>query len=199
VLTPAGVGGASRASTNFRQVASIVSERMPRSLVTPRQSPVSWAYDGRLNRKAQRALPRHRSRPEQRRCSVQRILDRSAKILPARGETTRRVSHGAGRRFAQGCWLGVMRVVPERYCSRTCSACRCIPASRPKGLGALGVRQWRCDACGTLHDRDVNGVRNIEIAGAERRPRQLKSPPIKGGEDVNCPSCPSPRQRVASA
>jgi hypothetical protein len=48
VLTPAGVGGASRASTNFRQVASIVSEWMPRSLVTPRQSSVSWAYDGRL-------------------------------------------------------------------------------------------------------------------------------------------------------
>jgi hypothetical protein len=33
-----------QASTNFRQVASIVSEWMPRSLVTPRQNPVSSAY-----------------------------------------------------------------------------------------------------------------------------------------------------------
>jgi Putative transposase DNA-binding domain len=66
---------------------------------------------------------------------------------------------------------GVMRVVPERYSFQTCSVCGCIPASSPKGLGALGVRQWRCDECGTLHDRDINGARNIEIAGAERRPR----------------------------
>jgi putative transposase len=47
---------------------------------------------------------------------------------------------------------GMMRNVSERYPSQTGSVCGCIPASSPK-LGALGIRQWRCDDCGTLHDR----------------------------------------------
>jgi putative transposase len=79
---------------------------------------------------------------------------------------------------------GVMRVVPERYSCQTRSVCGCIPASSPKGLGALGVRQWRCDGCGTLHDRDINGARNIEIAGAEPRPPVAEIPALQGGEDV---------------
>jgi hypothetical protein len=51
-------------------------------------------------------------------------------------------------------------------------------------LGALGVRQWRCDECATLHDRDINSARNIEIAGAERRPPVAEIPALQGGEDV---------------
>ena len=77
---------------------------------------------------------------------------------------------------------GVMPVVPERYSSQTCSVCGCIPASSPKGLGALGVRQWRCDECGMLHDRDINAARNIEIAGAERRPPVAEIPALEGGK-----------------
>jgi putative transposase len=81
---------------------------------------------------------------------------------------------------------GVMRVVAERYSSQTCSGCGCIPASSPKGLSAVGVRQWRCDECGTLHDRDINGVRNIEIAGGGTSPPGSGNPrPYKGGDDVN--------------
>lgn len=37
---------------------------------------------------------------------------------------------------------GVMRVVPERYNSQTCSCCGCIPDSNPKGMNvskALGL------------------------------------------------------------
>ena len=75
---------------------------------------------------------------------------------------------------------GVMRVVPERYSSQTCSVCGCIPATGPKGLGALGVRQWRCEECGTLHDRDINGALNIEIAGAERRPPVAEIHALRG-------------------
>lgn len=59
--------------------------------------------------------------------------------------------------------------VNEAWTSRTCSACGSIPASSPKGMGALRMRQWTCDACGAVHDRDVNAARNI-LAGAERRP-----------------------------
>jgi transposase len=79
---------------------------------------------------------------------------------------------------------GVMRIVSERYSSQTCSACGVIPVGSPKGLGALGIRQWTCDGCGTLHDRDINAARNIEIAGVERHPPAVEIPVLKGGEDV---------------
>jgi putative transposase len=70
----------------------------------------------------------------------------------------------------------------ERCSSQTCSVCGCIPASSPKGLGALGVRQWRCNECGTLHDRDINAARNIEIAGVERRFPVAEIPALQGRE-----------------
>lgn len=60
--------------------------------------------------------------------------------------------------------------VNEAWTSRTCSACGSLPASSPKGMGALGIREWRCDDCGTVHDRDVNAARNILALGAARRP-----------------------------
>ena len=66
---------------------------------------------------------------------------------------------------------GVMRVVPERYSSQTCSVWGAFPQAARTGWVRFGVRQWRCHECGTLHDRDINGARNIETAGAERRPR----------------------------
>lgn len=58
--------------------------------------------------------------------------------------------------------------VDESGTTRTCSACGCIPASSPKGMGALGMREWTCSECGAVHDRDVNAARNI--LGAARRP-----------------------------
>lgn len=58
--------------------------------------------------------------------------------------------------------------VEEAWTSRTCSACGTIPASSPKGMSALGMREWTCSDCGAVHDRDVNAARNI--LGAERRP-----------------------------
>lgn len=60
--------------------------------------------------------------------------------------------------------------VNEAYTSRTCSACGSVPASSPKGMGALRIRQWRCDDCGTEHDRDVNAALNILRVGADCRP-----------------------------
>jgi putative transposase len=65
---------------------------------------------------------------------------------------------------------GVMRVVPERYSSQTCLVCGCIPASSPKGLGARGVRQWRRDACGTLHNRDINVLGISKLPGRNVAP-----------------------------
>lgn len=56
----------------------------------------------------------------------------------------------------------------ERMTSRTCSCCGTVPASSPKGMGALGIRHWVCSDCGTSHDRDVNAARNILRVGQER-------------------------------
>lgn len=44
--------------------------------------------------------------------------------------------------------------------SQVCSACGVKDGPKP-----LGVRQWACAACGTVHDRDVNAARNILAAG----------------------------------
>lgn len=52
-----------------------------------------------------------------------------------------------------------VEVVSERYTTQVCSSCGCL--SGPKGLGALGVREWSCMECETVHDRDVNAARNI--------------------------------------
>lgn len=51
--------------------------------------------------------------------------------------------------------------VDEKFTTQTCSCCGTVPASSPKGMGALGIREWVCSDCGESHDRDVNSARNI--------------------------------------
>ena len=60
---------------------------------------------------------------------------------------------------------GQMVEADERYSTQTCSECGCLPPSRPKGIAGLGIRDWTCDDCGTVHDRDVNAARNILRVG----------------------------------
>jgi transposase len=43
--------------------------------------------------------------------------------------------------------------------SQSCSACGYRDGPKP-----LGVRVWACQACGVVHDRDVNAARNILVA-----------------------------------
>jgi IS605 OrfB family transposase len=67
--------------------------------------------------------------------------------------------------------LGVdFRVVNENFSTVTCSAC--FEKSGPKGLGGLGVREWICSICGSVHDRDQNAAINILRLGHQT--------PIKG-------------------
>jgi putative transposase len=61
-----------------------------------------------------------------------------------------------GRTFAK-----VGRFEPT---SQVCSACGVKDGAKP-----LGVRQWMCPACGTVHDRDVNAARNILALGRRER------------------------------
>ena len=68
-------------------------------------------------------------------------------------------SHQAGIVFME---------VNEAYSTQTCSCCRVIPASSPKGRAGLGIREWTCSDCGAEHDRDVNAARNILALGLKR-------------------------------
>ena len=58
-------------------------------------------------------------------------------------------------------------IVSERHSSATCSACGA--RSGPKGIAGLRIREWTCEDCGVVHDRDSNAALNI-LLGAERRP-----------------------------
>lgn len=57
--------------------------------------------------------------------------------------------------------------VDERLSSQVCSECGSLPPSRPRGIAHLGIREWTCDDCGTIHDRDVNAARNILRVGLD--------------------------------
>lgn len=48
--------------------------------------------------------------------------------------------------------------------SQVCSACGIKDGPKP-----LSVREWTCQECGTVHDRDINAARNILAAGRADR------------------------------
>ena len=59
-------------------------------------------------------------------------------------------------------WYGRELVVVDRFfpSSKLCGNCGTVRGERP-----LNVREWTCDNCGTVHDRDVNAAKNIRAAG----------------------------------
>ncbi|MFD6997011.1 RNA-guided endonuclease InsQ/TnpB family protein [Streptomyces mirabilis] len=59
-------------------------------------------------------------------------------------------------------WYGRQLVVVDQWypSSKTCSAC-----GYHLGKLLLNVREWMCPACGTHHDRDVNGAKNLLAVG----------------------------------
>lgn len=76
---------------------------------------------------------------------------------------------------------GRMIEADERYTTQTCSVCGSLPPQRPKGIAGLGIREWVCDDCGSVHDRDHNAALNILRVGlhalAEGAPTQGSSHP----------------------
>ena len=54
-------------------------------------------------------------------------------------------------------------VVVDRYfpSSKRCAECGTLLADLP-----LSKREWTCPGCGTIHDRDANAARNLELVGA---------------------------------
>jgi putative transposase len=83
-----------------------------------------------------------------------------------------------------------VRVVNERNTSRTCSSCGAFTG--PTGVNGLRVRQWICQGCGAIHDRDVNAARNI--LAAERLP-----PSVHGNEISQRDAQPSRASRLRKA
>ena len=57
--------------------------------------------------------------------------------------------------------------ISEVNTTQTCSTCGSMPPSRPRGIAGLRIREWTCDDCGTVHDRDVNAARNILRLGQQ--------------------------------
>jgi putative transposase len=47
----------------------------------------------------------------------------------------------------------------EHPSTQTCCECGCVGG--PKGLKGLEIREWTCDECGAVLNRDVNAARNI--------------------------------------
>ena len=56
--------------------------------------------------------------------------------------------------------------VNEAFSTQVCSTCstRC----GPKGLKDLGIREWTCSHCHTIHHRDINAAKNILACGRAR-------------------------------
>ncbi|MFE9898136.1 zinc ribbon domain-containing protein [Streptomyces sp. NPDC005529] len=62
----------------------------------------------------------------------------------------------------------------------------------------LDVREWTCQACGTLHDRDVNAARNIRIEGSKVAAGQAEIQNARGAQVRPAP-VRAPRATPASA
>ena len=62
-----------------------------------------------------------------------------------------------------GVWFSEVK---ESYSTQECSCCH--ERSGPKGLEGLGIRQWTCVQCQTVHDRDQNAAINIRQRGLEK-------------------------------
>jgi putative transposase len=88
-----------------------------------------------------------------------------------------------GRTFAK-----VDRFFPS---SQLCSACGFKDGPKP-----LAVREWTCESCGTVHDRDINAARNIMTEGRKVAAGQAET---KNGRGAQVSPVPVPAQRVEAA
>lgn len=63
-------------------------------------------------------------------------------------------------------WYGKQLILTDRWypSSRTCSCCGYVNGD----IKDLRIRAWKCPACGTYHDRDVNAAKNILSEGLKQ-------------------------------
>lgn len=77
---------------------------------------------------------------------------------------------------------GKFVLVPSANSTKTCSTCGSLTG--PTGLTGLAVRLWRCEACGALHDRDVNAGLNTKQSGQGMPTSDLVTDHLKSGKTV---------------
>ena len=80
---------------------------------------------------------------------------------------------------------GMCLEVPEHLTTR-CSECGCLPPARPRGIAGLRIREWTCDDCGAVHDRDVNAATNILRVGLHALVEKVRA--AKAGAQKLLPS-----------
>ncbi len=78
---------------------------------------------------------------------------------------------------------GIVLKVSEKFSTVTCSAC--LSRCGPSGLSGLSIREWVCQCCGAVHDRDINSA--IYILRSGRGTLREESIPIssKGSSSYN--------------
>jgi putative transposase len=64
--------------------------------------------------------------------------------------------------------------VNEAFSTQTCNECK--SRTGPKGWEGLGIREWQCSVCETIHDRDVNSAHNHLAAGLRRLAEGILGP-----------------------
>lgn len=90
------------------------------------------------------------------------IEDLSSKNLMKNHELARAIGNASWYKFRTmleyKCnWYGKeLIVVLPQYTSQECSHCNHNDGNKP-----LNIREWTCSNCGTKHDRDINGAKNI--------------------------------------
>ena len=85
-------------------------------------------------------------------------------------------------------WYGSQLVVAPRFypSTKTCSACGHVKAEIP-----LGERVFRCEACGTEIDRDLNAARNLASLAAGSSPEAQNACGAEGSGRENGPVKPA--------
>ena len=100
------------------------------------------------------------------------------------GELVRQIAYKAE-------WAGRTHIAVDRWFPSTkrCSACHAVR----EGL-TLADRRWRCEACGAVHDRDLNAARNLAQEGLrlldEQRPGGARLLRVEGDTSGTDPARP---------
>lgn len=80
-----------------------------------------------------------------------------------------------------GVWFAV---VNEAFSTQDCHVCG--TRAGPNGRDELGVREWACPCCGTVHERDTNAARNIRGRGlAQMEKAFAEAGEARAGEAVS--------------
>ncbi|MET7746606.1 RNA-guided endonuclease TnpB family protein [Streptomyces sp. NPDC005385] len=102
-------------------------------------------------------------------------------------------------------FIGMLEYKATRYGRTFTRVDRFFPSSQlcsvcgvKDGPKSLDVREWTCQACGTVHDRDVNAARNIRTEGLKVAAGQAETQNARGAR-VRPVLVPAPRATPAPA